>query len=377
MFEGPGLIKDEILSANLFSHGLGVSKILQVQCSQSLQCGNNKQLLNDLNLLMFHVFFGEVKKLINQLPPISSSGAEVGNCPFHGQSEQIHKAPNRQSIHHEVSGGVMGHVSPFEGRQQVLSSGWFRSMKWWNIWNDGMIVGSWCPQLNYQMMKWTGSLNDSWMIAFRLDLPLANTALTAAATGSAWNVAIALLDEMPTMELRLGTPNITRDVDIHWSDIDTLIHVCICNSSFRNGPGPTFRIQAFTVKKVDEMFSVHFGEWFAKQKSSRLKQQSFGWWFYFFLFSPLFREDSHFDKHIFQRGWFNHQLVIHWVLTTHLSRITSSLARPDVISFSTTMDGFPWKKSLLLLDEMKVRDPTTHCPMLDQWLVSILGSSMT
>ena len=43
-----------------------------------------------------------------------------------------------------------------------------------------------------------------------------------------------------------------------------------------------------------------------------------------------------------------------------------NMARPDVISFSTTMDGFPWKKSMLLLDEMKVRDPTTHCPMLDQ-----------
>ena len=26
-----------------------------------------------------------------------------------------------------------------------------------------------------------------------------------------------------------------------------------------------------------------------------------------FLYSPLFGEDSHFDEHIFQRGWFNHQ----------------------------------------------------------------------
>ena len=31
------------------------------------------------------------------------------------------------------------------------------------------------------------------------------------------------------------------------------------------------------------------------------------WWFHF-LFSPLFGEDSHFDEHIFQMGWFNHQL---------------------------------------------------------------------
>ena len=30
--------------------------------------------------------------------------------------------------------------------------------------------------------------------------------------------------------------------------------------------------------------------------------------FKYFLFAPLFGEDSHFDEHIFQRGWFNHQL---------------------------------------------------------------------
>ena len=31
--------------------------------------------------------------------------------------------------------------------------------------------------------------------------------------------------------------------------------------------------------------------------------------FKYLLFSLLFGEDSHFDKHIFQRGWFNHQLA--------------------------------------------------------------------
>ena len=29
-----------------------------------------------------------------------------------------------------------------------------------------------------------------------------------------------------------------------------------------------------------------------------------------FLFSPLFGEDSHFYEHIFQTGWFNHQLDV-------------------------------------------------------------------
>ena len=33
--------------------------------------------------------------------------------------------------------------------------------------------------------------------------------------------------------------------------------------------------------------------------------------FKYFLFSPLFGEDYHFDEDSFQRGWFNHQLVRH------------------------------------------------------------------
>ena len=32
----------------------------------------------------------------------------------------------------------------------------------------------------------------------------------------------------------------------------------------------------------------------------------------FFLFSPLFGEDSQFDEHFFQMGWFNHQLGYHF-----------------------------------------------------------------
>ena len=30
--------------------------------------------------------------------------------------------------------------------------------------------------------------------------------------------------------------------------------------------------------------------------------------FHFFIFTPILGEDSHFDDHIFQMGWFNHQL---------------------------------------------------------------------
>ena len=35
--------------------------------------------------------------------------------------------------------------------------------------------------------------------------------------------------------------------------------------------------------------------------------QKLGGDFKHFLFSPLLGEDSHFDEHIFQVGWFNHQ----------------------------------------------------------------------
>ena len=51
--------------------------------------------------------------------------------------------------------------------------------------------------------------------------------------------------------------------------------------------------------------------WFCYwQISARVeKMLDLGGGFTDFLFSPLLREDSHFDEHIFQTGWFNHQLV--------------------------------------------------------------------
>ena len=41
------------------------------------------------------------------------------------------------------------------------------------------------------------------------------------------------------------------------------------------------------------------------------------WWFQICLFSPLFVQDSHFDEHIFQRGW-NQQLEGHWLSKNNL-----------------------------------------------------------
>jgi len=40
----------------------------------------------------------------------------------------------------------------------------------------------------------------------------------------------------------------------------------------------------------------------------KIHQDFLGGGFKYFLFSPLLGEDSQFDEHIFQKGWFNHQL---------------------------------------------------------------------
>ena len=41
---------------------------------------------------------------------------------------------------------------------------------------------------------------------------------------------------------------------------------------------------------------------------SGAKETFLGGGFKYFLFLPLLGEDFQFDDHIFQRGWFNHQL---------------------------------------------------------------------
>ena len=42
---------------------------------------------------------------------------------------------------------------------------------------------------------------------------------------------------------------------------------------------------------------------------------------YFFMFKPIWGKDSHFDEHIFQMGWFNHQPVLPWYLHAYLRLI--------------------------------------------------------
>ena len=45
-----------------------------------------------------------------------------------------------------------------------------------------------------------------------------------------------------------------------------------------------------------------------KPRFGKHKQDITSWWFQKFLFSPLPGEMIQFDEHIFQMGWFNHQL---------------------------------------------------------------------
>ena len=61
---------------------------------------------------------------------------------------------------------------------------------------------------------------------------------------------------------------------------------------FSNGPFPPKDLKKSDVKGFDPVEM----------------QQSLDGGFKHFLFSPLFGEMIQFDEHIFQRGWFNHQL---------------------------------------------------------------------
>ena len=52
----------------------------------------------------------------------------------------------------------------------------------------------------------------------------------------------------------------------------------------------------------------------ASQKANMEPEHVLGGGFKYFSFSSLLGEDSHFDEHIFQMGWFNHQLVFFFKL---------------------------------------------------------------
>ena len=58
---------------------------------------------------------------------------------------------------------------------------------------------------------------------------------------------------------------------------------------------------------MDVCVGFHAG--FCRADDFRRQQKMARWWFQiFFIFTPNLGKDSHFDEHIFQMGWFNHQL---------------------------------------------------------------------
>ena len=72
----------------------------------------------------------------------------------------------------------------------------------------------------------------------------------------------------------------------------------------------------------------------------------------FLEFSPLFGEDSHFDEHIFQRGWFNHQLEkIHSVIVGILD--------------SADLSVFCWELEILQIP-IQLGRARSYAPEVDQ-----------
>ena len=58
----------------------------------------------------------------------------------------------------------------------------------------------------------------------------------------------------------------------------------------------------------------------------------------FFMFTPKIGKDSHFDEHIFQRGWFNHQAEFEWLEGELLFRISVSSRFQPLVSGWVVVD---------------------------------------
>ena len=100
------------------------------------------------------------------------------------------------------------------------------------------------------------------------------------------------------------------------------------------------------------------------------------WWFQIFLeFSPLFGEDSHFDEHIFQMGWFNHQpdllkrngnakltFVLSWCLASFQDRIGKWSLMDNIILFLFVWD--PSDAAFLQLKDTHMRTTTMYWSLL-------------
>ena len=69
-------------------------------------------------------------------------------------------------------------------------------------------------------------------------------------------------------------------------------------------------LSLLAVVRKGHRIKIHasLGCWMFKQRQDGLHDGMTRWWFQiFFIFTPNLGEMIHFDEHIFQTGWFNHQ----------------------------------------------------------------------
>ena len=79
-----------------------------------------------------------------------------------------------------------------------------------------------------------------------------------------------------------------------------------------------------------------------KKGGRTIPRHSTRWWQlkYFFIFTPKIGEDSQLDEHIFQRGWFNHQLVL-YDISTCIYHMIHQMYRRDTLNVYRVF--FAWR----------------------------------
>ena len=98
-------------------------------------------------------------------------------------------------------------------------------------------------------------------------------------------------------------------------------------------------VDASTAAGFSNLKSLDFGRHMDHEHTDRC-------WFQIQYFPPLFGEDSRFDVHILQMGWFNHQLIPPSALTAE----ASSLCRSIIMIF--TLD--PWRRITAAQKKMRI-----------------------
>ena len=98
----------------------------------------------------------------------------------------------------------------------------------------------------------------------------------------------------------------------------------------------------------------------------------------FFMFTPIFGKDSHFDEHIFHMGWFNHELdkpLWASLLSNQFSRLKCSLGIVTQNSWGCFLVGFVYQVQHDTSHENQKNEaalPWNNMPVLKYWSISRL-----